>query len=66
MKKYNVLLDHDKVERLRDVARRRAVLLGRNVTWVTLLREAADRIIVEDRGRQDVTAGKAVVVGGVR
>ena len=45
MKKYAVRLDPMLVERLRREARRRSSEFDRDVTWVDLLRQAADRVL---------------------
>lgn len=50
MKKFAVSLNPVTVEGLRDLARRKAVELRRTVTWVTLLREAADQLLTHDNG----------------
>lgn len=42
MKKFNVSLEESKVQQLREASRVRAYVLQRDVTWVDLLREAAD------------------------
>lgn len=48
MKRYGVLLDPVMVEDLRDIARRRAVEMKTDLTWVDVLREAADRLLASD------------------
>jgi hypothetical protein len=45
MEKFTVYLAREQVERLRQEARLRAAREGRNVSWLSLLREGADRVL---------------------
>jgi hypothetical protein len=67
MKKYHVRFDQATVERLKDVARRKAVLWGRDVNWAALIRDAANQILAaEGQNHQSPTIEKAIMSGGGR
>ncbi len=59
MKKFAISLDPVQVARLRDLARKTAVKEGRDLTWVSLLREAMNRFLSKDGGKENVLAGGA-------
>ena len=48
MRKYAVMLDPLQVGRLKGLARKRAVEQDRDVTWVSLLRQAAERFLASE------------------
>jgi hypothetical protein len=52
MKKFTITLDPSQVERLRDAARQRAAQERQDYSWVSLLRKAADDLLVAEAGRQ--------------
>lgn len=58
MKKFAISLDPVQVARLRDLARKTAVKEGRDLTWVSLLREAMSRFLTsKDGGKETVFVG---------
>ncbi|AMV29390.1 hypothetical protein VT84_33660 [Gemmata sp. SH-PL17] len=55
MRRYAIMLDPQKVEGLRDIARRKAVEQRADLSWADLVREAADRILSADATKNSGT-----------
>lgn len=66
VKRFTVWLDQAKVERLKDKARHQAVRLRKGVTWVDLLREAADVLLATDAATAKSNTNSRLHVGGAR
>lgn len=67
MKKFNVLLDESKVQQLREASRKRAYVLQQDVTWVDLLREAADMYLtLAAEGISETTGATTTIQKGTR
>ncbi len=51
MKRFGIMFEQEKVERLNDLARRRSVELAKNLSWADLVREACEQLLASDARR---------------